>query len=57
MQEEPPIASGAPQTDAREKSTKVKCLHCQHVQTVPVSQETFVCEQCKAHLKAPYCAR
>jgi ribosomal protein S27E len=32
-------------------TTKVKCLHCQHVQTVPVSQKTFSCEQCKAHLK------
>jgi ribosomal protein S27E len=32
-------------------TTKVRCLHCQHVQTVAVSQKTFVCEQCKAHLK------
>lgn len=32
-------------------TTNVRCLHCQHVQTVPVSQETFTCEQCKAHLK------
>jgi hypothetical protein len=38
----------ATQTDTN--STKVRCLHCQHVQTVPVSQPTFVCEQCKAHI-------
>jgi hypothetical protein len=44
-------SSGAPGTEAQETSTKVRCLHCQHVQTVPVSQPTFVCEQCKAHLK------
>jgi hypothetical protein len=30
--------------------TKVRCWVCQHVQTVPVGQETFSCEQCKAHL-------
>ena len=46
-----PATSGAAETEARGKSTKVRCLHCQHVQTVPVSQETFACEQCKAHLK------
>jgi hypothetical protein len=38
----------AAQTDTN--STKVRCLHCQHVQTVPVSRPTFVCEQCKAHI-------
>jgi ribosomal protein S27E len=36
--------------EADTNSTKVRCLHCQHVQTVPVSQPTFVCEQCKAHI-------
>jgi hypothetical protein len=36
---------------ATSSSTKVRCHHCQHVQTVPVSQETFSCEQCEAHLK------
>jgi hypothetical protein len=51
VQEKLPTTSGAPQTEAREKSTKVRCLHCQHLQTVPVSQPTFVCEQCNAHLK------
>jgi hypothetical protein len=51
VQEKPPTTSGAPQTDAHEKSTKVRCHNCQHVQTVPRSQPTFVCEQCKAHLK------
>src|SRR5277367_3151894 len=44
-------SSGAPETEAQETSTKVRCLHCQRVQTVPVSQETFSCEQCKARLK------
>ena len=44
-------SSGAPETEAQETSTKVRCLHCQHVQTVPVSQPTFACEQCKARLK------
>ena len=28
-----------------------KCNHCQHVQAVPLSQETFVCEQCGTKLK------
>ena len=32
-------------------TTNVRRLHCQHVQTVPVSQETFSCEQCNAHLE------
>jgi ribosomal protein S27E len=50
-QEKRPPASGVPKTEAHEKSTKVRCLHCQHVQTVPVSQATFLCEQCGAHLK------
>jgi len=33
------------------KSTKVRCHHCQHVQTVPLSQQTFVCEECGTNLK------
>jgi hypothetical protein len=41
----------AQETEVHEKCTNVRCYNCQHVQTVPVSQETFVCEQCKAHLK------
>jgi len=32
------------------KSTKLRCNHCQHVQTVPLGESTFVCEQCDAHL-------
>jgi hypothetical protein len=44
-------AQAAEKTDTA--TTKVRCLHCQHVQTVSVSQETFACEQCKAHLKRP----
>src|ERR1700731_5102615 len=31
-------------------TTNVRRL-CQHVQTVPVSQETFSCEQCNANLE------
>ncbi|OBG51835.1 zinc ribbon domain-containing protein [Mycobacterium sp. E735] len=34
-----------------EKSTKVKCHHCQHVQLVPVTQQTFACEKCGTKLK------
>lgn len=33
------------------KSTKVRCHHCQHVQTAPLSQQTFVCEECGTNLK------
>jgi hypothetical protein len=32
-------------------TAKVTCRVCQHVQTVPISQETFSCEQCNAHLE------
>jgi hypothetical protein len=32
-------------------TTNVGCPNCQHVQAVPRSQPTFVCEQCNAHLK------
>lgn len=51
VQEKRPTTSGAPEAEAHEKCTKVRCSHCQHVQTVPVSQQTFSCEQCKTHLK------
>jgi hypothetical protein len=51
VQEKPPTKSGAPQTEAHEKSTNVGCPNCRHVQAVPRSQPTFVCEQCNAHLK------
>lgn len=50
VQEKPRTTSVDPQTDAGAKSAKVRCVHCQHVQTVPLSQETFSCEQCAAHL-------
>jgi hypothetical protein len=53
VQEKLPTTSGVPETEAHERCTKVRCWHCQHVQTVPVSQETFTCEQCNAHLKRP----
>jgi ribosomal protein S27E len=43
----------AQETEVHEKCTKVRCWVCQHVQTVPVGQEAFSCEQCKAHLKRP----
>jgi hypothetical protein len=39
-------ARAAEKTDTT--TTKVRCLHCQHVQTVPLNESTFVCEQCKA---------
>jgi hypothetical protein len=41
-------AQAAEQTDTT--TTTMRC-HCQHVQTVPVSQETLSCEPCEAHLK------
>lgn len=49
------FAPSAP-ADAREelapgKSTNVKCYNCQHVQAVPLSQSTFVCEQCGTKLQ------
>jgi DNA-directed RNA polymerase subunit RPC12/RpoP len=34
-----------------QKSTKVKCSKCQHVQAVPVSQAKFACAECGAKLK------
>ncbi len=40
-----------PADKADADTTKVRCLHCQHVQTVPRSQLTYVCEQCDTHLK------
>ena len=39
------------QEPAPAKSTKVKCYRCQHRQVVPLSQSTFVCEQCGENLK------
>jgi ribosomal protein S27E len=47
-----PSAPDAPQElTPRGKSTNVKCHSCQHVQLVPSSQQTFVCEQCGTKLK------
>ena len=51
VQSKPTSPSSAPQTRAQRKSTKVRCHHCQHVQTVPVDQAKFPCEQCKTNLK------
>lgn len=44
-------APNAPQKIPSGKSTNVKCHHCQHVQAVPLGQQTFVCEQCGTKLK------
>jgi hypothetical protein len=32
-------------------ASKIRCHTCEHVQSVPVSKSTFVCEQCGAKLK------
>lgn len=52
-QEPAPVKNLAPgkQEPAPAKSTKVKCYRCQHRQVVPLSQSTFVCEQCGENLK------
>jgi hypothetical protein len=34
------------ETEAHEKGKAARCWVCQHVQTVPVGQKTFTCEQC-----------
>jgi hypothetical protein len=39
------------QEPAPEKSTNLRCNRCQHVQAVPLSQSTFVCEECGTKLK------
>ena len=46
----PSNAPNAPQKIPSGKPTKVKCYHCQHVQTEPLSEQTFVCEQCGTKL-------
>jgi ribosomal protein S27E len=48
-QEQQPTTSGALPTETA--TTNVGCAHCRHVQAVPRSQPTFVCEQCGAQLK------
>ena len=45
----PQSTPGAPNTP--QKSTKVRCTKCQHVQAVPLSEETFECAECGAKLK------
>jgi hypothetical protein len=47
----PTSALTGPPTQAPTKSTKVKCHHCQHVQVVPLSQQTFACEECGTKLR------
>jgi ribosomal protein S27E len=47
----PTSAPKAPPKQPSGKSTKVKCGHCEHLQTVPVSQQSFVCEECGTKLK------
>jgi membrane associated rhomboid family serine protease len=48
------ITSGSRTTTTNVRTTtEVRCWVCQHVQTVPVSQGAFSCEQCNAHLKRP----
>lgn len=45
-------AQATAKTDTNTTSTtRTRCWVCQHVQTVPVGQEAFTCEQCNAHLK------
>ena len=46
-----PIALDAPQKLAPRQSANVKCHKCQHVQAVPLSQPTFMCEKCNTKLK------
>jgi membrane associated rhomboid family serine protease len=45
----PTTAQAAEKTDPT--TTEVRCWVCQHVQAVPRSQPTLVCEQCGARLK------
>jgi hypothetical protein len=47
-------APTAPQTQSPEQNVKAKCHKCQHVQVVPVSQSTIVCEKCNTKLTKIY---
>lgn len=49
VQDTPPTTTAAPHTDATTKN--VGCPRCRHVQAVPRSQPTFVCEQCGVQLQ------
>jgi Protein of unknown function (DUF4236) len=54
-----PVATGAvtasndpsPQETPAEKTTKVRCYKCEHVQKAPTDAATFHCEKCNAKLK------
>ena len=50
-----PLTKATPGMDpnklAPSQSTNVRCHNCQHVQAVPASQPTFVCEKCNTKLK------
>jgi ribosomal protein S27E len=41
----------APPKQPSGESTKIKCHHCEHVQAVPLSQQTFACEECGTKLR------
>jgi membrane associated rhomboid family serine protease/ribosomal protein S27E len=52
----PGLRGTAPQrtpgaTVAPQKSTKIKCFKCEHVQAVPLSEMTFECAECGAKLR------
>ncbi|MDT5138806.1 MAG: hypothetical protein QOD58_3068 [Mycobacterium sp.] len=51
MNRGPAGANDALPTAPQGKSSKIKCQHCQHVQAVPTSQQTFACEECGTKLK------
>jgi ribosomal protein S27E len=40
-------------TSRTRKFMKVQCYNCEHVQAVPQSQQTFVCEQCNTEQDNP----
>jgi hypothetical protein len=46
-----PSAAADAQKPAADRSTKVRCHKCQHVQAAPLSQLSFVCEECGTKLK------
>jgi predicted RNA-binding Zn-ribbon protein involved in translation (DUF1610 family) len=47
----PTPSAPAPALKSAVQSTKVRCHACQGVQTVPVDQASFVCEQCGHKLR------
>jgi ribosomal protein S27E len=46
-----PQAGPTKPTKPAKATSKVKCHKCEHVQSVPASQQTFVCEECGTKLK------